>query len=402
MSQRTDFDAQRRRVLRGLLAASGALGVSPWELQAATRAADPRSKYPAKVVDIVQRALVIDMLAPLKIDFNPDAFSLPLTDAEAEMFRTSGITCFHNSVGVGGATAYEEALQFIAAWSGFAGRNSEVFSLVGRAEDIDRAKAARKVAVIIGLQNADQFRKASDVKDFYDLGLRCAQLTYNTQNLIGSGSTERVDGGITDYGVEIIKAMNEAGMLIDVSHSGDRTTLEAIELSPKPIAITHSNCRALNDHPRLKTDDAIKALAAKGGVMGITGVRMFVKNKEPTTIEDIVDHIDHVAKLVGIEHVGIGSDSDLMGYDDMPKDQYEKLKAAYKASYAFRDKIDTDGFDHPRKTYDLTAALLRRGYGEANIQAVLGGNFRRLLGATWLEPKRTPTPEAKNPEEKKS
>ena len=143
-------------------------------------------------------------------------------------------------------------------------------------------------------------------------------------------------------------------------------------------------------------------MAKTGGVMGITGVRMFVKDKEPTTIEDIVDHIDHVAKLVGIEHVGIGSDSDLMGYDDMPKDQYEKLKAAYKASYAFRERIDTDGFDHPLKTYDLTAALLRRGYGEANIQAVLGGNFRRLLGATWLEPKRTPTPEAKNPEENKS
>ena len=401
MSHRNDFAAQRRRLLRGLAGAAAALGMWPW-LARAKGAADPLAAYPKKVVDIVQRALVIDMLAPLKIDFNPDAFSFPLTDAEADMFRTSGITAFHNSIGVGGPEAYAEALQFIAAWSGFAGRNSEVFSLVGRAEDIDRAKAARKVAVIMGLQNADQFRSAKDVKDFYDLGLRCAQLTYNSQNLIGSGSTERVDGGITDYGVEIIKAMNEAGMLIDVSHSGDRTTLEAIELSPKPIAITHSNCRALNNHPRLKTDEAIKALAAKGGVMGITGVRMFVKDKEPTTIEDIVDHIDHVAKLVGIEHVGIGSDSDLMGYDDMPKDQYEKLKAAYKASYAFREKIDTDGFDHPRKTYDLTAALLRRGYGEANIQLVLGGNFRRLLGATWLEPKRTPTPEAKNPEEKKS
>ena len=190
----------------------------------------------------------------------------------------------------------------------------------------------------MGLQNADEFREAKDVKEFYQLGLRCAQLTYNAQNLLGRGSTERVDGGVTDYGVEIIKAMNEVGMLIDVSHSGDRTTLDAIELSPKPIAITHSNCRALNNHPRLKTDEAIKKLAAKGGVMGITGVRMFVKDKEPTTIEDIVDHIDHVVKLVGIEHVGIGSDSDLMGYDDMPADQYKQLRAAYKASYAFRDK----------------------------------------------------------------
>jgi membrane dipeptidase len=129
---------------------------------------------------------------------------------------------------------------------------------------------------------------------------------------------------------------------------------------------------------------------------------MFVKDKEPTTIEDIVDHIDHVVKLVGIDHVGIGSDSDLMGYDHMPKDQYEKLKAGYKSSYAFRDKIDTDGFNHPQKVYDLTAALLRRNYSETNIQAVLGGNFRRLLAGTWLEPKRTPPPDAKKTEEKKS
>lgn len=379
-----------------------ALALAPIRLRAAAAAAfDPKHKCSAKVVDLVQRSLVIDMLAPLKIDFNPDAFSLPLSVADAEMFRTCGITAFHNSVGVGGATAYSDALQFIAAWSGFAGRNSEVFSLVGSAQDIDHAKAKRKVAVIMGLQNADEFRQPSDVKDFYDIGLRCAQLTYNTQNLIGSGSTERVDGGITDYGVQIIKAMNDVGMLIDVSHSGDRTTLDAIELSPKPIAITHSNCRALNNHPRLKTDEAIKKLAAKGGVIGITGVRMFVKDKEPTTIEDIIDHIDHVVKLVGVDHVGIGSDSDLMGYDHMPKDQYERLKAGYKNTYAFRDRIDTDGFDHPKKIYDFTAALQRRKYSDANIQAVLGGNFRRLLGNTWLEPKRTPAKEAK-PEEKKS
>ncbi|HEX7914769.1 dipeptidase [Rudaea sp.] len=396
---RATFHAERRRMLKAI-AAAAALSLSPSLLRAAPVApAQAKRKYSKKATNIVQRALVIDMLAPLKLDFNPEAFSLPLGEADAEMFRNCGITAFHNSVGVG---SYDEALQFIAAWSGFAGRNSEVFSLVGRVDDIDRAKAKRKIAVVMGLQNADQFRTPADVKDFYDLGLRCAQLTYNTQNLIGSGSTERVDGGVSDYGVKIIEAMNDAGMLIDVSHSGDRTTLDAIELSPRPIAITHSNCRALNNHPRLKTDEAIKKLAAKGGVMGITGVRNFVKDKEPTTIEDIVDHIDHVVKLVGIEHVGIGSDSDLTGYDHMPKDQYEKLKAAYKASYSFRSRIDTDGFDHPQKVYDLTEALLRRGYGEANIQAVLGGNFRRLLGATWKEPKRTPPPSEKKTEEKKA
>jgi membrane dipeptidase len=372
----------RRRTLQAMAGALAVLALP--EVRAAQAAAqDPKNKYSAKVLDLVQRSLVIDMLAPLKLDFRPEAYALPLTDSEAAMFRSCGITGFHNSVGVGGASAYEDALEFIAAWSGFVGRNTQVFTLVGKAADLDAAKAKQKIAVIMGLQNADEFREPKDVKAFYQLGLRCAQLTYNTQNLLGSGSTERVDGGISDYGEQIIKSMNEVGMLVDVSHSGDKTTLDAIELSPKPIAFTHSNCRALNNHPRLKTDEAIRKLAAKGGVMGITGVRMFVKDKEPTTVEDIVDHIDHVVKLVGIDHVGIGSDSDLMGYDHMPPDQYKQLKAGYKASYAFRDKIDTDGFDHPRKVYDLTAALIRRGYSDSNIQAVLGGNFRRLLGTTW-------------------
>ena len=372
----------RRRTLQAMAGALAVLALP--EVRAAQAAAqDPKNKYSAKVLDLVQRSLVIDMLAPLKLDFRPEAYALPLTDSEAAMFRSCGITGFHNSVGVGGASAYEDALEFIAAWSGFVGRNTQVFTLVGKAGDLDAAKAKQKIAVIMGLQNADEFREPKDVKAFYQLGLRCAQLTYNTQNLLGSGSTERVDGGISDYGEQIIKSMNEVGMLVDVSHSGDKTTLDAIELSPKPIAFTHSNCRALNNHPRLKTDEAIRKLAAKGGVMGITGVRMFVKDREPTTVEDIVDHIDHVVKLVGIEHVGIGSDSDLMGYDHMPPDQYKQLKAGYKASYAFRDKIDTDGFDHPRKVYDLTAALIRRGYSDSNIQAVLGGNFRRLLGSTW-------------------
>jgi len=380
------FSLDRRACLKGLGAAASLLSLSAF-------AADGERKYSKKVMDLVERSLVIDMLGPLKLDFRPEAFAEPLSEQDAAMFRTCGITAFHNSVGVGGPNAYDEALQFMVAWSGFAGRNSDVFSLVGTAADLDHAKAKHKIAVIMGLQNAEQFREPKDVKECHQFGLRCAQLTYNSQNYIGSGSTDRVDGGISDFGVDIIKAMNEVGMLIDVSHSGDRTTLDAIELSPRPIAFTHSNCRALNNHPRLKTDEAIQKLARKGGVMGITGVRNFVKDREPTTVEDVVDHIDHVVKLVGIEHVGIGTDSDLMGYDHMQPDQYAKLKAAYKASYAFRDKIDTDGFNHPRKIYDLTDALLRRGYSDSNIQAVLGGNFRRLLGESW-----TPQPQV----EKKS
>jgi membrane dipeptidase len=373
----------RRRFCKTALAATATLtapfvNLGRYQVFAATPA-----RYSSRAIKIVERTLVIDMLGLIKIDFEPEAFALPANDEFLAQFRSSGISAIHNSIGTGGPQAQAETLEFLAAWQGYVGRNSDLFTLVGMASDLERAKAERRIAVIMGIQNSEHFHEPADVKRFYQLGQRCSQLTYNTQNYLGTGGTDRVDGGVTDFGAEIIKAMNEVGMLIDVSHCGDRTTLDAIEISAKPIAITHSNCRALNNHPRLKTDEAITKLAARGGVMGITGVRNFVRDREPTGVEHIVDHIDHVVKLTAIEHVGIGTDSDLNGYDDMPEEQRKKLMAAYKSSYAFRDKLDTDGFDHPQKIFDLTEALIRRGYSDDNISAVLGGNFRRLLGATW-------------------
>jgi membrane dipeptidase len=372
----------RRRLLQGALAATAAsvglplLDGGRYQASAATAA----RKYSARAMRLIERSLVIDMLGLIGHEVRAE----PLTLENAVVLRECGITAFHSAFGLEGPKAYEDAVFYLASWQGFVARNADVLSLVATAVDFDTAKSRGKIAVVIGIQNADHFRSPDDVKTFYQLGLRCSQLTYNTQNRIGSGCTDRIDGGVSDFGVEIIGKMNEAGMLVDVSHSGDRTTLDAIEISREPIAITHSNCRALNNHPRLKTDEAIRKLAAKGGVMGITGIRNFVCDQEPTTMEHIVDHIDHVVKLVGIEHVGIGSDAGLSGYDSMPKDQYQKLRSGYKSNYAFRDKMDIDGFDHPRKMYDLTEALIRRGYSDDNIAAVLGGNFRRLLGEIWV------------------
>jgi membrane dipeptidase len=370
---------------RGILKAAGAataLAV-PMINRGYYRLGAAQRTYSARAIEIVGRSMVIDMLAVPKIDFRPQVYANPLSEEQKAEFRASGLTGMHNAVGIGGPNSRADAVEFLAAWQGFAGRNSDVFSLVGVIGDLTRAKRERKVGMVMGLQNADQFDRVSDVKFFYELGLRCAQLTYNSQNRIGTGSTERVDSGISDYGVAIIKAMNDVGMLIDVSHSGDRTTLDAIEVSPRPIAITHSNCRALNTHPRNKTDEMITKLAAKGGVMGITGVRNFVSKTEPTGIAAYVDHIEHVAKLTAIEHVAIGTDSDLNGYDDMPADQNQMLRRAYKESYAFREKIDVDGFDHPLRFFDLAEELIRRRHTDADIALVLGGNWARLLGETW-------------------
>jgi membrane dipeptidase len=349
-------------------------------------AADSR-QYSTHAIDLVGDSIVIDMLAPLSIN---DAVAMGwatgvarLSASQVAELRSSGINVVHQSVGILGHTAYEDALSYMASYNGLIARTSDHLARIDLAGDIEKAKAAGKAGVILGLQNAEHFRTVEDVNRFHGLGLRCAQLTYNTQNRLGSGSTERVDGGVSDFGSEVIRRMNDVGMLVDVSHSGDRTTLDAIELSAKPIAVTHSNCRALFAHPRLKTDEAIRKLAAKGGVMGITGVRMFVRDRDPTTLEHIVDHIDHVVKIAGVEHVGIGSDADLHGYDDLPPEQLKVLRGLYKASYGFREKIDIDGFDHPRKMFDLTEALIRRRYSDAHIRGVLGGNFRRLLAQVW-------------------
>lgn len=372
--------ATRRQVMAGAVIAGSFAMVNRGMYT--VHAASPR-RYSRRVVDLVRESLIIDMLAPLSLDARPQAWSGKLGAEQAAEFRASGITAFHHSEGIVGPNAHEDSLAYLAAWNGFVARNAELFTLVGTVSDIDTAKRQSRIAVIMGLQSADHFRTASDVATFHLLGQRCAQLTYNTQNLIGSSCNDRVDGGLSDYGVAIVEAMNAAGMLIDISHCGERTTLDAIAASTQPIANTHGNCLALARHRRNKRDEMIRALAAKGGIMGISGMRLLVSDSEPTGIAQVVDHVDHVVKLVGAEHVGIGTDADLHGYDAMPADQNATMRATNKAARIARAKIDTDGFSGPLKMYNLVEELVQRGYSDAVIKAMLGGNARRLLGVVW-------------------
>ena len=344
--------------------------------------------YSSRAIELMKRATVIDMLSPFAISpskslkwfSNPDSF----TSADLQRFKDSGINIFHIAVGTGGRDAYLSTLRFIASWNGFLSNHDQYLMRVDSTADLERVKSSDKIGVLLGVQNSEHFQNVDDVNFFHGLGQRVSQLTYNTRNLIGNGATERRDEGLSDFGVSIVERMNKIGMAVDVSHCGDRTTLDAFEVSKKPVFITHSNCRALvPGHPRLKTDEAIKKMAASGGVMGITGVRMFVKADEPTSIEHVLDHFDHVIKLVGVEHVGVGSDMDLDGYDDMPAEENKRLRAGYKGSYAFRDKIDIEGLDHPQRMFDLTEGLIRRKYSDRDIELILGGNFKRVLAQIW-------------------
>jgi membrane dipeptidase len=345
-------------------------------------------EYSRRTIDLVKQSTVIDMLSPLTLDFEKQArwFADPesFTNADLQPYRDSGINVFHPAIGMGGPDAYAEVLEFFASWNGFIADHDEQFMRIDSAFDLQRVKKSNKIGILLGLQNSDHFRRPDDVDFFRGLGQRVSQLTYNARNLIGNGSTERRDEGISDFGVAIIERMNKVGMAVDVSHCGDRTTLEAFEISSKPVLITHSNCRALvPGHPRLKTDEAIKKVGQAGGVMGITGVRMFVRGEEPTTIEHDLDHFDYVRKLIGSEHLGVGSDMDLYGYDAMPPELNKQLRASYKGSYGFREKIDIEGLDHPKRMLDLTEGLVRRNYSDQEIQNILGGNFARVLTQIW-------------------
>jgi len=345
-------------------------------------------EYSARAIELVERSTVIDMLAPLwispsktmKMLGNPDNF----TSEDYAPYKDCGINVFHIAIGTGGPDAYLETLKFLSGYDSFLARHDAWFARVDTPSRLDGIKASGKVGILLGIQNSEHFRKVDDVDYFYGLGQRVSQLTYNARTLIGNGSTERRDDGLSDFGVAIVERMNKVGMAVDVSHCGDTTTLDAFQASKKPVLITHANCRALNpNHPRCKTDEAIKAMAAKGGVMGITEVRMFVSPTEPTGLDAMLDHYDHVRKLVGVEHVGVGSDIDLLGYDAMPPDEYKQLKAGYKSSYGFRDKIDIDGYTSAKRPFDLAEGLIRRKYGDADVEAILGGNFRRVLKEIW-------------------
>ena len=379
----------RRELLKRATVAGAAVLAAPMINRGRYRLfAHSPTTYSSRTIDLIKRATVVDMLSPFAISnskggkwfSNPDSF----TAADLQRFRDSGINIFHIAVGTGGRDAHLSTLKFIAAWDSFLANHDQNLMRVDSPADLERIKASGKVGVLLGVQNSEHFQSAEDVNVFHSLGQRVSQLTYNSRNLIGNGSTERRDEGLSDFGVSIVERMNKIGMAVDVSHCGDKTTLDAFEVSKKPVLITHSNCRALvPDHPRLKTDEAIKKMAASGGVMGITAVRMFVKSDEPTTVEHVLDHFDHVVKLVGVEHVGIGSDSDLDGYDDLPAEENKRLRAAYKGSYGFREKIDIEGLDHPQRMFDLTEGLLRRKYSDKNIELILGGNFTRVLAQIW-------------------
>ncbi|MBX3147725.1 MAG: membrane dipeptidase [Gemmatimonadales bacterium] len=381
---------------RAFLCAVGASTAGPWILRGRFTRFGGQS-YSVRCLDLMRQALVIDMLSPLTIRRStwaawarqPESLSAEV----AARYRASGISVFHTAVGWGGPDAYLDALKYFLSHNALIAGREDLFLRIDSAGDLARVKATGKTGILLGAQNSDHFIKPgldprdllATVDEFYGYGQRVSQLTYNTLTWFGSGATDRGDPGLSELGVQLVARMNKVGMAIDTSHCGDRTTLDAFEVSTKPVLVTHSNVRNLAaGHPRCKPDEVIRAVGKAGSVFGVTGVRNFVTDREPTTIEHFLDHIDYIARMIGVEHVGIGSDIDLDGYDDLSPAEQAATKASYDSSYRFREKLDIDEIAHPKRMFDVTEGLIRRGYTNGQILGILGANFQRVLGQIWI------------------
>lgn len=216
------------------------------------------------------------------------------------------------------------------------------------------------------------------------------QLCYNVRDFVGDGCAERTDCGLSDFGVKVIEELNRLGMVIDCSHTGYRTTMEAIEVSKKPVIVSHGNVRAVCDSFRNLKDDQIKAIAKKGGVIGLNGYPDFVSKKRRSTLDDLLDHADYIAKLVGVEHISVGIDY-YEGMAGVASDEAAKALYAQFVEAGVWNPRDygpppwhfPEGIEMPDKLPNLTAGLLKRGYSEEDVKKILGLNLVRVFKEVW-------------------
>ena len=374
MDRRTFF----RTGLLGALAVAGApmVNLGRCRLEAATSV-----EVSTRAIDLVLGSTVVDMLGLLTLDWSrlaawrahPDRF----VETDYRRLEASGVNVFHPAVETGYADAFKGAVRWINGWNRLLGAHGCFLARVDTVADLVHAPVVGKIGVVVGFQNATHFRTAADVGAFFRHGQRVSQLTYNAANRLGSGAYAGRDQGLTAYGAEIVAEMNRVGMAIDVSHCGDRTSRDAFAASREPVLVTHANCRALvPGHPRCKPDSVIRRMAKNGGVMGITVVRAFVSHKRAPDFDDLLDHFDHVARVAGVEHVGLGSDTDLTAANPRT--------GRADPIYAIR------GLDPAIRVFQIADGLLRRGYGADDVRLVLGGNFLRALAAVLPDDRRKP------------
>ena len=325
-------------------------------------------------------AIIVDMTIPVC----PGSGLTPTAEdfeEQVNQYIQGGVTCGSFTVAADVETSVLATIKSIARSRNFFLRDPDRFVLVDGVDDIICARQEGKLAVSFNFQGTNPLTGDLDMLEVYRrLGVGHILLAYNHRNMVGDGCHEKTDGGLSRFGVRVVEKMNEVGIVVDGSHAGYRTSMEMLEVTSAPAIFSHSSPRALCDHERCITDDQIRACARTGGVVGLTGVGLFISN-EGTDVspERIVEGIDHVAQLVGPEHAGLGLD-----YVKDPS-KAERMLRAGRRHYGDPSSYPGDNlrFASPTAIPEIAERLFGRGYDEKAVRGVLGENWLRVYREVW-------------------
>jgi membrane dipeptidase len=327
--------------------------------------------------EIHEDSIVIDAVCPLIMD-NADYLSL---------YREGGLTAIAPTVG--GWESARRTLDRIAAWHRLL-REREDLLIVRKSSDIELAKKSGLLGIYLHIQGADPVEDNLDLVDLYKtLGVGVIQLAYNVKNRVGDGCEERTDAGLSRFGLRLVERMNQARVIVDCSHTGFHTSMEAIECSKAPVVLSHSNPKSVHDSTRNASAELIDAIAKSGGVIGVAGYPAFVGAASKPTLDHFIAHIDALKQRVGIDHVGLGIDYywgqvGIASDDEAMKGYDEGVRAGrWGTAYPPPPHHYPAGIETPRTMQNLTRRLLERGYDESDIRKILGENWLRVMRAVW-------------------
>lgn len=343
-----------------------------------------------RAVELHQKSIVIDLhlhaiVLPENLDHLFDYFRSMKLKIGYEGLKESGLTaCFH-SIGLSGlappriAWQYEDVVAEIGMTFSNIVHHRETAIRAYNAEDIIRAKKEGKCAILCSVENAGIIHNKLDRLDvLYGLGVRSLGLTYNERNLIGDGASERTDSGLSDFGLKVIDRMNELGILIDLSHCGRTTAMEGINVSKDPVAFTHVGAYGLSDQAKCRKDDEMQTVAEKGGLIGIEAVPNVLSSKASQGIDDVMDHINYVINLVGVDHVCLGTDSLFGDHVEF----HRRILKTLGLEKVLKGRIIApymEGIENPSELINITRGLVSRGYSDQEIRKIIGGNALRLI-----------------------
>jgi membrane dipeptidase len=358
---------------------------------AALMAARPAFAKAARA-DWYDRAIVIDALGGMSDPYSPEE-QLRFSDRSWSEMMATGVTLLRDTVfPVGnGADPWGDYQKDIAVKQNILNANPDRFVLVRSAADILRAKREKKFAWLYGTQDTSMVGSELDrLAQLKKDGVMTVQLTYNNGNLSGDGSLEPRNGGITKLGKATIERIEAEKLLLDLSHGGARTMAEATAFAKRPLVISHTGARGLTDHPRNTDDATIKAVADKGGVVGVYFMPFLTLDSHPKG-SDLIAHIEHVASAAGEDHVGIGTDNGVLPQStdaESTRKLNEWAAARMKAGIAAPGEglnvwpmvADYNSVDRYRR---VAADLQKRGWSEARLEKLMGGNFLRVYREAW-------------------